>query len=347
MRDLELKEIKNKKEWENFLLKVREKTFLQSWNWGEVQEKIGWKIWRTGIIKNGKLIGICFFLKIKAKRGTYLLVPHGPVFSSYQTKEIQKILKFFFEKLKEIGKREKVDFLRVAPLFERNEFFEKIFQNLGFRNSPMHANAYESTLKLDIKKDEQILLKQMRKTTRYLIKKAIKTKEIEVFKSKELKDIEIYQKLTQKVAKRQKFTPFPYTLTKNEFETFLKDENALLFFGKYKGKIACGALIIFWSKIGFYHQAASDAKFAKFSIPYLVVWEAIKEAKKRGCEIFDFWGYVDPFKHPNHPWAGPSLFKKGFGGESFFYVKTKDLPLTKKYWLNYIVERIRKFKRRL
>ena len=85
----------------------------------------------------------------------------------------------------------------------------------------------------------------------------------------------------------------------------------------------------------------------KFSIPYLLQWEAIKEAKNRGCKMYDFWGFTDPKKEPRHPWAGPTLFKMGFGGRAYEYVKTRDLPLSRKYWLTYIFEKLRKAKRRL
>jgi len=106
-----------------------------------------------------------------------------------------------------------------------------------------------------------------------------------------------------------------------------------------------GALMVFCSGVGFYHQAASLEKYAKLSIPYLLQWEAIKEAKKRGCKMYDFWGYVDP--KSKHPWAGPTLFKMGFGGKPYLYVKTQDLPLSWRYWPTYIFERLRRVKRRL
>ena len=76
-------------------------------------------------------------------------------------------------------------------------------------------------------------------------------------------------------------------------------------------------------------------------------WKAIKEAKKRGCKIYDFWGYEDPVKNPKHPYSGPTLFKMGFGGYKEEYVKTQDLIISKKYWINYIVETIRRIKRGL
>ena len=76
---MQIQEIKNKETWEDFLLKCTEKTFLQSWNWGEFQERMGNKIWRLGVFKNDMLIGTGLAVKVVAKRGTFLLVQHGPV----------------------------------------------------------------------------------------------------------------------------------------------------------------------------------------------------------------------------------------------------------------------------
>ena len=48
-----------------------------------------------------------------------------------------------------------------------------------------------------------------------------------------------------------------------------------------------------------------------------------------------------------HPWYGLSLFKMGFGGRSKEYIKSQDFVISQKYWLNYIIEKLRKFKRGL
>jgi len=333
---MEIKEIKNKNEWENFLLGCEEKTFLQSWNWGEFQKLQGNKIWRLGSYNNEGLSSVILAIKIMARRGTFLLVQHNV-----------GILEILLNKLKEIGKEEKCDFIRMAPLLEKNEKNNKIFKDLGFRESPMHASAYEATWKLDITLSEEELLKNMRKTTRYLIRQAEKNLDVAIEKSDKLEAVEIYQRMNREVAKRQNFVPFSDEYIKNEFKVFSKENEALWLFGKYKGEVVAGALVIFWSEIGFYHQAASLSKYAKLSIPYLLQWEAIKEAKKRGCKLYDFWGYVDPVKNPKHPWVGPTLFKMGFGGKAHEYIKTQDLPLSKKYWLTYIFEKIRKVKRGL
>ncbi|MCX6765289.1 MAG: peptidoglycan bridge formation glycyltransferase FemA/FemB family protein [Candidatus Nealsonbacteria bacterium] len=105
--------------------------------------------------------------------------------------------------------------------------------------------------------------------------------------------------------------------------------------------------------MAFYHHGASLSKFNKIPVSYLLQWEAIKEAKKRGCILYNFWGIAPEIASESdaskskHPWAGLSLFKMGFGGYRKDYVKTQDYPITLKYYLNYIIEKIRKIKRRL
>lgn len=342
-----IKELNNKIEWEGFLDKCGNKSFLSSWQWGEFWIGQGNKIKRLGMVENSMLIAAVLAVKIKARRGTYILVQHGPNISREALSELPKILEEFIFALKGWAKDEGAAFIRIAPLLEGNTGNENVFKDLGFRMAPMHANAYEATWKLDITSSEDELMKSMRKTTRYLVRQAQKNPDITIEKSDNPEDIKIYKELNEAVAKRQKFVAFKADYIKREFDTFASDRQAVWFIGRYKGKPAAASLIVFWSGIGFYHQAASLGEFSKYSIPYLLQWEAIREAKRRGCEVYDFWGFTDPKANPNHPWAGPTLFKMGFGGQAHKYVKTQDLPVSWRYWPVFILETVRKLKRGL
>lgn len=75
---MDIKEINNKEVWEGFSGQCEEKTFLNSWNWGEFQKREGNKIWRLGIYDNEQLVAIILIIKIRARRGTFLFIPHGP-----------------------------------------------------------------------------------------------------------------------------------------------------------------------------------------------------------------------------------------------------------------------------
>lgn len=355
---MKIKEINDKEIWEDFLLECQERTFLSSWNWGEFQKMMENKIWRLGVYDNNNLISTSLIVKIKARRGSFIFLPHGPSLAKAKKDETNikyEILKILIEKLKEIAKEEKASFIRISPIWLRNEENIKVYQSLGFMEAPIHMHP-ELTWELDITTPEDKLLMQMRKTTRYLIRQAQKNPDVKIEKSpafakasvgkQELDDIEEFNELYQTTVDRHHFTPFSLNYLKNEVSIFLPDNEVMIFLGKYKDELIASAIIIFWQRTAFYHHGASSLKHPKIPASYLLQWEAIKEAKSRECRIYNFWG-IAPSENPKHPWAGLSLFKKGFGGYKKEYVKTQDLPLSSKYLMNYLIEVLRRQKRRL
>jgi len=168
---------------------------------------------------------------------------------------------------------------------------------------------------------------------------------VKIHFSKNVEDVKLFYELYRETVKRHHFIPFSYRFLKKEFESFLPD-NTLLFFARWKDKILSTAIIIFWQKIAFYHQGASSSLFPKIPASYLLQWEVIKEAKKRKCVLYNFWGIAST-ESKKHPWYGLTLFKKGFGGKRRKYVRTQDLPISCLYFKNWIIEKLRKAKRRL
>jgi len=74
-----------------------------------------------------------------------------------------------------------------------------------------------------------------------------------------------------------------------------------------------GAVVLIHQKTAYYYYAAALPEAKKLYLPYLVVWELLKEAKKRGCKIWDWEGIYDE-RWPNKGWKGFTHFKKSFGG---------------------------------
>ncbi len=329
---MEIKEITEKNQWEEFLALAEEKTFLHSWNWGEFQKKQEGKIWRVGFF-DPELKGVALIVKIKAKRGTFLFVPHGPVV----LKDKEKI----FEELKKY--LQKLDnqacFARIAFPWLRHSFYPNL------KKAPIHIHP-EETWELDLTNEN--LLQNMRKTTRYLIKQGLKNSDIKIEKSNDLK---AFNDLFLKTAKRHNFTPFSFQYVSDQFEIFSKDNQIALFLGKYKEEIVSAAIVVFWQNIAFYHHGASIN--CKAPVSYLMQWEIMQEAIKRNCKVYNFWGIAPDIKDKkdlkksSHPWAGLTLFKMGFGGYKKEYVETADLVLSSKYYLTYYFELLRKKKRRL
>ena len=78
---MQIKEITGKSQWEDFILQNKEATFLHSWNWGEFNKNTGEKIWQVGIFNGKELIAVALIIKVKARRGSFLFVPQGPIVS--------------------------------------------------------------------------------------------------------------------------------------------------------------------------------------------------------------------------------------------------------------------------
>lgn len=350
---MDIREINNKDEWEIFLSKCSEKTFLHSWGWGEFNVKMGSKIWRLGAYSDNNLIATALIFKVSARRGTFLFIPHGPVFlGELPTKDKRDILELLLIYLSDIIKEEKASFVRISPILSKNEVNDAIFIDLGFRKAPIHMHP-EVTWELDLTPSEDKILAGMRKTTRYLIKQAEKNPDIEIVKSTNPDDLKLFWPVYLKTAKRHHFTVFSERYLRAEMESFLDNNNIVIFLGKYKGEVISAAIFVIWQNMCFYHHSGSLTKFNKIPASYLLQWNAIKEAKNRGCKIYNFWGIAPDIKidqdvkRSKHPWAGLSLFKMGFGGYRKDYISTQDLIVSKKYWINYWIEKIRKIKRGL
>ncbi|MDO8488235.1 MAG: peptidoglycan bridge formation glycyltransferase FemA/FemB family protein [bacterium] len=83
-------------------------------------------------------------------------------------------------------------------------------------------------------------------------------------------------------------------------------------------KESAGALVLVHQKIAYYYYAASLPEAKRLSLPYFVVWNLIKEAKKQGCVTWDWEGIFD-LRWPTKSWKGFTHFKKSFGGEEISF----------------------------
>ena len=310
-----------------------EKTFLQTAKFGLWRTTVGEKIFRFGIFSNEKLIGATQIQKIKTKFKTFLHIPHGPLLDADNAEALAKFLNFY----REFGKQEKCDFVRLSPCLEASK--SDLFSQQNYRPAPVHLINPEKTWALNLGNTEEDLLKNMRKSTRYEVRRiekcGIKTR---MGNTKE--DLEIFWQLHQETYARNKFIPFPKKNTARQLEIF--GDDCQIFSAEIDGKFYSSSIILFDKNAAYYHQGASIRH--KFPVAHATIWAAILEAKRRDCREFNFWGVCDE-NEKNHPWTGLSRFKRGFGGEEKNFMHVQDAPITNKYWLNFMIEKWRKWKR--
>lgn len=332
--------ISSQTDWQEAENKFSPHTFLQSWEWSLSQEALGQKTFHLGIFDNDELIGLAFIYLIKAKRGSFIFCPHGPIIDWNKADEIMPALLDYLIKL---GRGEKADFIRLSPLAPNTEKIKNVFSKLKFRPAPVHMMHPELSWMLDLAQTEEKILSAMEKRTRYSIRKAEKDG-VEVVSSTDQNDLNKFYEIYKQTADRQGFVPYTKDYLNKELQSFLQNNKIKIYFAYYQKELIATAMIVYANSSAFYHHGASIRKYSNITASELLQWTAIKEVKRDGLAYYNFWGIVNE-KEKKHPWAGLSKFKKGFGGFEEEYLHAQDYVLSKKYWLNYLIEMIRKIKR--
>lgn len=326
--------ITDQHEWDALFTGAGSVSFMQDWAWGEVQKNLGYDAARVhGKSKSGTEY-IAQIIKIRAKRGSMLFVPYGPLLLD-QSKPYARALEHLTTYLQNLAKTESFTFIRIAPAIEHSEEMWKQVVELGFRKAPIYMHAERMWVLPVINKTDDELLTDMRKTTRYSIRKAQK-EGVQIEMRTDTEALSDFWDIYEETATREDFNPFSKEFIEYEFDAFRQNNNAEFFFARHQNKITAGALIIYTKTGAFYHQGAST--HSKVPSAYLLQWEAIRAAKKRGCSVYNFWGIMQEGRTPK-AWKGLSLFKTGFGGRQIDYLPTIDKPISWKYYPTSAYER--------
>src|SRR3989338_8399775 len=158
---MKIKEISEKKVWEEFICQYSPASIFQSWTWGEIiKKKIENRknkiLLRLGIFDNSNFVGIAQVEKVDAKRGVFFHIRHGPIFSIWKS----DYTNFLINYLKNLDRQ--VSFIRISPLLAASSEHIKFFKNLGFLTAPIPRLDGEICWVLDISDEENLLLSRMR-----------------------------------------------------------------------------------------------------------------------------------------------------------------------------------------
>ncbi len=308
---------------------INKASLFQSFNWGKFQEELRRKTWQLAVLSENKIIASALITKYDLPLGKgYLYCNRGPVLSNIS----KDVLKLFIKKIKEIAKSENCVFFRIDPEWNYNDKNKKLLADLGFIKSKKEVNP-GNTLILDISQSEEEILAQMHSKARYNIRLSErKGVRIRISGGSE-KDFEAFWKLMEETTERDGFSSHPKEYYKKQLEYFGKLDLIKLFVAELEGKIISVIIVSFYNQNAIYLHGASSYEDRKYMAPHLIQWEAIKEAKRQGCNYYDFWGVKgknQEAKNKNQDWGGITRFKEGFAREFGIeknYIGAWDQPL--------------------
>jgi len=233
------------------------------------------------------------------------------------------------QELIDLAKKEKAGWIRVEPVnAEILAIIKKTVKNKIIK-AP-HDMQPRETLIMDISKSEEEILAGMKSKTRYNIKLAEK-KGIKIFNNCHLElvsgsnsdsempkrvrhdkhfYIEEFLRLTKIMSERQGIVTHDENYYRKMFEV-IPNDIIKLYVAEYENKIIAANIIVFYEDTAYYLHGASDDKYKNVMAPHLLQWRQIQDARKAGCEKYDFCG-VKVNDKKGRSWEGITRFKLGF-----------------------------------
>ncbi len=302
----------------------RHRTIFQSIKWTEIFEP---HIKRVGIFnKNGELVGGFSYIEkniagLKILRNPSYTPQIGPFFKLKAQKRLSKLeeIRAMLEAIVNFINEEKPSIVTLA-------LTPSIIDTLPFYWSGFKVSV-NYTYRLDLSEPDfaPVLLKKMDVKRRNDIKKA-QMNNIYVEKSK---DITALVSLVERTFKRQKKN-YPRYIMGKILEKFSPQSNSsFLMMARQENEPVAGVYVVHDARIAFNLITGLNAEKAYRGVGALLLFEAIKEARRRGLKIFDFEGSMIP---------SIEKFFRGFGGDLTPYYRVN------KAWLP--IEMILKFFKR-
>jgi lipid II:glycine glycyltransferase (peptidoglycan interpeptide bridge formation enzyme) len=328
--------------------------------WGRFQAagEMRDKFWCVGVKESGKMVASALVVKQKLPLGKcWMYVPRGPVMD-YRGARAKEILAVLIGKIKELAKAEKAVFVRVDPgivkkaagTMEKSAVnVEKLLSEAGFRKAHAHYQP-ENTIMVDLNQAEEQILAQMKPKGRYNIKLAEK-KGVKILMAGTgdyplKKGVEEFYKLLNETTSRDGFSGHNQQYYLKMLEEL--GDYGRLYLAEFEGEIIAGIIDTFFGDLGIYYFGASGNKHRNVMAPYLLQWEALKEAKRRGIRWYDFLGVAPEGAGKEHPWAGVTEFKEKFGGSRIDYLPAQELVFDKPmFWLMRAGKSLKQLLRRL
>jgi lipid II:glycine glycyltransferase (peptidoglycan interpeptide bridge formation enzyme) len=277
---------------------------LQSWAWGEVQARAGWKVERVRL--PGGAMASVQVRTVGPAREAY--VPRGPVPAVPEA----------IDALVEWARNNKIGRLVIEP--ETTVSLADSLPERGFVPTAQVQPQHTRILKLLA---PDALLKSFRHGRRYNIRAGLKRGVV----VKEGKDAAELERQSAAVERRESIRlpdrryyellleQLPWCRTYVARDPKTDEALATVLVARHAGR----AYSLFAGRSGAHPELMGND---------LAWWAAISSAAEAGCRDFDLWGVPPPASSAMHPWHGLGFFKAEFGGQEVAYPGAWELVLS-------------------
>lgn len=335
----------NSNTWNQIISQLPDPHFLQTYEWGQVKAKYGWRpiylVWdEQGKMKEERtdlssfvfpVQAACLVLKRTAfRRFSIFYAPKGPLVDWTNEPLRKRVL----DDLQSFAKKQGAIFLKLDPdvVLGRGVPVSvgEVTENSGqaVRSDLMRRGWVESsdqiqfknTVMVDLSASEEDILMRMKQKTRYNVRLAEK-KGVTV-RSGDLSDLPMLYKMYAETSVRDGFVIRDEEYYMTVWKSYMENVERLTFnvpfavplIAEVDGEPVAAIFLFMFAGRGYYVYGMSRDKHREKMPTYLLQWAAMKHAKAHDCLTYDLWGAPDVFDESDSMW-GVYRFKEGLGGE--------------------------------
>jgi lipid II:glycine glycyltransferase (peptidoglycan interpeptide bridge formation enzyme) len=308
----------NRQTWNTFVSSSPNGHILQSWEWGELKERTGWKAIRLALMQKGRIRASAQILlrSLPYGFGTLAYVPRGPVLDY----DDPPLLEAMLQALRDLASQRKVVSLKIEPELIEPSSLSAPLRQAGLEPAP--PVQMRSSIWVDLTASEDQLLAGQKQKTRYNIRLAAK-KGVTV-SANGVDGIDPWYEMYDATSQRDGFTIHSLDYYRQVMRSLGPAGTVNLLLAHHDGDLLAGIIVFaFGSKAQYMYGASSNIK-RNLMAPYLVQWEGMRWAKGKGATVYDLWGIPDILEENEDLW-GVYRHKRGYGGEIVRYVGAFDL----------------------
>jgi lipid II:glycine glycyltransferase (peptidoglycan interpeptide bridge formation enzyme) len=308
----------NQKTWDTYVDNHPAGHLLQTWAWGELKARFGWRAVRVASIKNGSILsGAQVLFRPISPFFSLAYVPKGPLVDWTDGAQVETLL----EGLHLLCRSQRSAFLKIEPHASDEGALKDTISRCGGAASQFSVQP-PRTIVVDVTPPEDAILDAMKQKTRYNIRLAMRKGVI--VRSGTNEDLPVFHRLMQITGQRDQFGIHPPDYFSTILELFGPKRAALLL-AEFQDEPLAGLMVLAHPPTAYYLYGASGDSHRDKMPAYLLQWEAMRWARANGCHNYDLWGvpdadeqtleaeFVAHSRETSGLW-GVYRFKRGFGG---------------------------------
>ncbi|MHB1109272.1 MAG: lipid II:glycine glycyltransferase FemX [Devosia sp.] len=301
-RRLQVADVADAAEWASLMAQAAKPHLTQSFAYGEGKRAKGWTIKRVCLRDGDAVVAFCQVLELRFF-GLRVLsrINRGPVFLEAETPAAR--IRDVYRTIRDVWGRLFGGPLLLAPALEANPAHRNILAGLGFRLRK--AAGWQST-RLDLDRAEEAILASFASTFRNRLRAA----ERSGVALSVANDGASAEWMIARHAENMRSKGF--RAADGRFIRALRaaaPEDYLVFRALLDGESVAGMSVVRFGQVAEYHTGWFGPDGRKVNAGNFLMWNIVREMKRRGCSRFDVGGLYDAH--------GYTQFKRGMRGVEF------------------------------